>query len=131
MYKKQETNQSFKKAKMKLFALFAALTKALPAYNEVADLAAAPNATEAIKVIEERMADLLQQQDELNLRHQEVTLKIYFLFNNVFSSAKMMSTQISRDSAGKSGAPSGRILELNGRLLDKCGPKLTGLKLRV
>lgn len=61
---------------MKLFALFAALTKALPSYNEVADLAAAPNATEAVKIIEERMADLLEKQDELNMRHQEVNFTI-------------------------------------------------------
>ena len=37
-----------------------------------------------------------------------------------------MLTQTSRDSAGKSGAPNGQILELSGLLLDKCGPRLTG-----
>ena len=39
---------------MKLFGLIVAFSSALPAYNEVADLAAAPNATEAVKEIEEK-----------------------------------------------------------------------------
>ena len=61
---------------MKLFGLFVGFSSALPAYNEVADLAAAPNATEAVKEIEQKMADLLQKQDDLNLRHQEVKLRL-------------------------------------------------------
>ena len=58
---------------MKIFAFFAGFTCALPAYTEVAELAAQPNATEAVKEIESRMEDVLQKQNELNQRQSEVS----------------------------------------------------------
>ena len=83
MYKSTKLTHHSEKIKMKLFALFAAFTSALPAYNEISDLAAAPNATEAIKAIESKMAALIQKQDDLNMRHQEVSLIFPFFFSTI------------------------------------------------
>ena len=62
---------------MKIFAFFVGFTSALPAYTEVAELAAQPNATEAVKEIESRMEDVLQKQNDLNQRQEEVSFVLY------------------------------------------------------